>query len=184
MSLPIPQPTAIPRATPGSFYGAPARPQLGASARPAAPSAYATQAARYRDAELAAATPGQLVVMLFDKILLTLRRARVAAEARRIEERVELLLRANEMIGELKISLDFEQGGQIARNLDALYAFSMRSVFDATRTGDVGTIDTVVRVLSELRDGFAQVVAGAAAPTTPVPAAPGAPATPLVARSA
>ena len=125
-------------------------------------SPYATQAARYRDAELASASPGQLVVMLFDKILLTLRRARLAIEGRRIEERVELLLKANEMISELRLSLDFEQGGAIAQNLDALYAFSLRQLFEASRSPDVAKIDGVLRVMSELRDGFATVVAGAA----------------------
>ena len=171
MSLPIPQPTAIPRSAPGASYGLQARPAAGASA-------YASQAARYRDAELASATPGQLVVMLFDKIIVTLRRARAAAEARRIEERVELLLKTNEMIGELKISLDFDQGGAIAQNLDALYAWSMRSVFEASCSGDVAGIDPVVRVMSELRDAFAQIAAGAA------PAPPAAAPAPLAARSA
>ena len=158
MSFPIPQPTAIPRAIPGNPYGAPARPVAGAAASP-----YATQAARYRDAELATASPGQLVVMLFDKIILTLRRARLAVEARRIEERVELLLKASEMISELRLSLDFEQGGAIAQNLDALYAFSLRQLFEVTRTPDVAKIDAVTRVMSELREAFATVVAGGAA---------------------
>ena len=175
MSFPIPQPTAIPRSSLGTSYGALARPVTAAPARPAvgAAAAYASQAARYRDAELASASPGQLVVMLFDKTLLTLRRARVAAEARRSEERVELLLKANEMITELRLSLDFEQGGAIAQNLDALYAFSLRQVFDASRSGELAKIDGVVRVLAELRDAFAQVVgvAGAGAPAAR-PAAP------------
>jgi flagellar protein FliS len=166
MSFPIPQPTATPRANP---YGASARPSAGVAggmAGGAGASPYASQAARYRDAELASASPGQLVVMLFDKILLTLRRARLAIEARRIEERVELLLKASEMISELRLSLDFEQGGAIAQNLDALYAFSLRQLFEVTRAPDVAKIDAVTRVMSELREGFATVVAGgAAAPT-------------------
>ena len=160
MSFPIPQPTATLRAHPGNPYGAPARPVAAASPHG---SPYASQAARYRDAELASASPGQLVVMLFDKIILTLRRARLAIEARKIEERVELLLKASEMISELRLSLDFEQGGAIAQNLDALYAFSLRQLFDASRSPDVAKIDGVLRVMSELRDGFATVVAGGAA---------------------
>jgi flagellar protein FliS len=170
MSLLFPQPTAIPRAAQGSLYGAAPRTAAGMPARPAA-SAYATQAARYREAELSSASPGQLVVMLFDKILLTLRRARLAAEARQIEDRVEQLLKANEMITELRISLDFEQGGAISQNLDALYAFSLRQLFEASRSGDVTKIDGVSRIMGELRDAFAQVVNGMAAPAAPAPAA-------------
>ena len=164
MSFPIPQPTATSRALSGTPYGAPAR----AAAASASP--YASQAARYRDAELASASPGQLVVMLFDKIVLTLRRARLAIESRLIEERVELLLKANEMISELRLSLDFEQGGAIAQNLDALYAFSLRQLFEVTRTPDVAKVDAVIRIMGELRDGFATVLAGGAGAAPAAPA--------------
>lgn len=182
MSFPATSPyAAAVRSSFATPAGLPARP-LAPAGR--APAGYASQAARYRNAELESASPGQLVVMLFDKILLTLRRARLAVEARNIEDRVELLLKANEMITELRVSLDFEQGGAIAQNLEALYAFSLRQLFEASRTGDVAKIDGVVRVMSELRDAFAQIVGGtpAGAPAAGAPAA--APALPMAARSA
>ena len=184
MSFPATSPyAAAVRQSFASPAGLPARP-VAAAGR--APAGYANQAARYRNAELESASPGQLVVMLFDKILLTLRRARLAIESRSIEDRVELLLKANEMITELRVSLDFEQGGAIAQNLDALYAFSLRQLFEASRTGDAAKIDGVVRVMDELRDAFAQIVSGGAAnggsPATA--AAPGAPVLPMATRSA
>ena len=116
-------------------------------------------AARYRDAELASQSPGQLVVLLFDRMLLTLRRARMANDARQIEQRCELLLRASDMITELRVSLDHEQGGIIAANLDQLYGFMLRELTDANRLQDSARIDTAVRIAGELRDAFAQVVA-------------------------
>lgn len=131
--------------------------------RPAVPNGYG--ASRYRDAELASATPGQLVVMLYDRILLTLRRARAAADAGRIELRCESLLSASEMITELRLVLDHEQGGAIAANLDQLYGFMLRELTEANRLQDAARIDVVLRIAGELRDAFAQVVAsGAAAP--------------------
>jgi flagellar protein FliS len=133
--------------------------------QPAA-SPFATQAARYRDAELQSATPGQLVVMLFDKMLLTLRRARIACEAKQIEVRCEQIVKAAEMIGELRVSLDHKQGGDISKQLDALYGFMLRELYEANRTQDAGKIDVVIRMASELRDAFSQVVTtGAGAPS-------------------
>ena len=128
----------------------------------ARPTAYATQAARYRDAELGTATPGQLVVMLYDKMLLTLRRARIAFDAKQIEVRCEQILKAGEMIAELRASLDHQQGGAIAKQLEALYSFMLRELLAANRTQDARKIDGVIRMASELRDAFAQVVAGGA----------------------
>jgi flagellar protein FliS len=139
--------------------------QRGPSTTAASP--YAAQAARYRDAELASASPGQLVVMLYDKMLLTLRRAKVACEAKRIEERCELLLGATDMITELRISLDHQQGGTISTQLDALYAFMLRELFEANRQQDASKIEVVIRIAGELRDAFSQVVAGGATGALP-----------------
>lgn len=129
-------------------------------ARPATASPYASQAARYRDAELLAATPGQLVVMLYDKMLLTLRRARVACEAGRIDERCDALLKVSDMVTELRISLDHDAGGAISAQLDALYGFMLSELLQANRQQSVAKIDVVLRIAGELRDAFAQVVAG------------------------
>jgi flagellar secretion chaperone FliS len=129
-----------PRAMPGGGYGA----------------------ARYRDAELSSQSPGQLVVLLFDKMLLTLRRARVANDARLIELRCECLLKASDMIDELRFALDHERGGIIAANLDQLYGFMLRELMEANRRQDSARIDVAIRIAGELRDAFAQLVTGAA----------------------
>jgi len=138
-----------------------AQPTVSPAASPAA-SPYASQAARYRDAEMVNATPGQLVVMLYDKMLLTLRRARIACDAKQIEVRCDQIVKASDMISELRVSLDHEQGGAIAKQLDALYAFMLRELFEANRKQDGKKIDVVIRMASELRDAFAQIVAAGA----------------------
>lgn len=138
-----------------------------AAARAAGAAAGTSQATRYRDAELASATPGQLVVLLFDKMALTLRRARVAMDAGEIAERCELLMKAADMITELQVSLDHAVGGDISRNLDALYAFMVRELHAANRQQDGARIDVVLRIAGELRDAFAgaqQQLAAAPAP--------------------
>ena len=125
--------------------------------QPAA-SPFTTQAARYRDAELQTATPGQLVVMLFDKMLLTLRRARIACEAKQIEVRCEQIVKAGEMITELRVSLDHQAGGDISKQLDALYGFMLKELYEANRKQDAAKIDVVIKMASELRDAFSQIV--------------------------
>jgi flagellar secretion chaperone FliS len=157
MSFPVPTYAPAPTARTQPFAPrGPASPGGGASP-------FAAQAARYRDAELLTATPGQLVVLLYDKMLLTLRRARVACETRHIEERCELLLKAADMITELRVTLDHEHGGAISTQLDALYAFMLRELYDANRRQDAAKIDVVLRIAGELRDAFAAVVSGQAA---------------------
>lgn len=157
---------------PSSAPSAPLRSGYGAGYGAPSASAYASSAARYREAELLSASPGQLVVMLYDKMLLTLRRARAANDARQVAQRVDEICKATDMITELRISLDHEQGGQISAQLDALYAFMLRELLEANRKQDSARIDVVLKIATDLRDGFAQIVAGQAAATASAAAAP------------
>jgi flagellar protein FliS len=135
---------------------------------PSATGSYGGQAARYRDNDLASASPGRLVVMLFDQIVLSLRRARIALDTGQIELRATQIVRASDMLAELRISLDHEQGGAIATNLDALYGYMLGELFDANRRQDPVPLDRVLVMVTEIRDAFAQVVAGT--PAAPLPA--------------
>lgn len=151
-------PTAAQRSVPRASTPA------AAPARPAA-----AQVSRYRDAELAGATPGQLVVMLFDKCVLTLRRAQAALAAGDIPTRTTHICAAGDMIVELRGSLDFDAGGDISRQLDALYAYALRELFAANRAQDAAKLASVLHVMSELRDGFAGAVAQLAAAQSGTP---------------
>lgn len=143
-------------ARPASASPEPARPQV-------------AQASRYRNAELASATPGQLVVMLLDKCVLTIRRAQAALDAGDIPTRTTHICAAADMIGELRGSLDFEAGGDLSPQLDALYAYSVRELFAANRTQDPAKLASVLHVVSELREGFAGAVAQLAAARAATP---------------
>jgi flagellar protein FliS len=134
---------------------------------PGSTSGYGGQVARYRDTDLASASPGRLVVMLYDQILLSLRRARVALDAGQIEARAVHIIRASDMITELRVSLDHEQGGTIATNLDALYGYMLAELLDANRRQDAVPLDRVLVIAGELRDAFGQVVSSAAATAQP-----------------
>ncbi|HEY0777149.1 MAG TPA: flagellar export chaperone FliS [Gemmatirosa sp.] len=143
------------------------RPPAAAAAAAAPARPQAAQVARYRDAELAGATPGQLVVMLFDKCVLTVRRAQAALAAGDIPARTAHICAAADMLAELRGSLDFDAGGDISRQLDSLYAYGIRELFAANRAKDPAKLASVLHVVSELRDAFAganaQVTAAQAA---------------------
>ena len=137
----VSSPVVAARRTPAGGYGA-----LGAAG---------ATADRYRDAELASASPAQLVVMLFDKCLLTVRRAQAAFAAGDVAERATHICKAADMVAELRGSLDFEAGGAISTQLDALYAFVLRELFDANRRQEAARLGPVLHVLGGLREGFA-----------------------------
>ena len=123
---------------------------------------YTKQAARYRETEVLTATPGQLVVLLYDHLLLSLRRARSAMEAKDSEVQGDCLEKSRNVLTELLVTLDRERGGEVAANLGALYSFLLGELVQVGIRGDISRLDRVAHMIGELRDAFAQVSATAA----------------------
>jgi flagellar protein FliS len=112
----------------------------------------------YQTQSVTTAGPAQLVLMLFDRALVGIARAQQASggEGRpRVLETVNHeLQRAQDIVTELQIALDREQGGQIAANLHALYDFCLDRLVDANITKDVSGLEPVARTLQDLRDAW------------------------------
>jgi flagellar protein FliS len=126
---------------------------------------YGKQAARYRETEVLTATPGQLVVLLYDHLLVSLRRARAAMEAHDDEVRSENLEKSRDVLTELLVTLDGERGGEVAANLGALYSFLLGELVQVGVRSDVQRLDRVTHMIGELRDAFAQLAASPATAT-------------------
>ena len=123
--------------------------------------AYAAQQS-YQQNDVLTATPGRLVVLLYDGAGRFLRRAAAAVRAENLEASNAALQRAEAIIDELLATLDFERGGEIAASLRDLYLFCRRELNDARLERDADKIETVADLLGELREAWAQVEAQAA----------------------
>jgi flagellar protein FliS len=124
---------------------------------------YGKQATRYRETEVLTATPGQLVVLLYDHLLVSLRRARVAMEAGEADVKSDNLEKGRNVLTELLVTLDREKGGEVAANLGALYSFLLGELVQVGVRSDVARLDRVTHMIGELRDAFAQVSTSSAA---------------------
>jgi flagellar secretion chaperone FliS len=120
-----------------------------------------SRATAYKEQSILTATPGQLVVMLYDGCLRFLHQS---AHAMREGDTVvagNRLSRAEAIIDELLTTLDLEQGGVIASRLQGIYVFCAKQLIEARLSGDADMIDTVSGLLAELRESWAQVAATA-----------------------
>jgi len=118
---------------------------------------YANHAAQYQEVAVRSAAPGQLVVMVYDHLLLNLRRARLSIEQGNVDLRLTSFDRARQALGELLSTLDLEQGGEMARQLNALYTFVLAELTDLGLNPEPGRLERVTRIMSELREAFATV---------------------------
>jgi flagellar protein FliS len=121
-------------------------------------------AGHYLAEKVATASRMELTAMLFDKVVQRLKQAIGAAESQDWTTLRHLLMRAQDIIDELRGSLDLSTG-QIASNLEALYAW----VIDANIRRDASGIRDALDVLAPLQTTWREICRDPSV-TTPVPA--------------
>jgi flagellar protein FliS len=111
----------------------------------------------YQSGAVETAGPAQLVLMLYDGALAAVARAGADTAATARPELVNReLLRAQDIITELYVTLDRERGGEIAANLASLYEFCLDRLVQANLRKDLALLDGVTPVLAGLREAWEQ----------------------------
>jgi flagellar protein FliS len=123
------------------------------------PAYTASHSAAYRQQSILTATPGQLVVMLYDGCLRFLHQAAHAMRGGDTVESNARLIRAEAIIDELHATLDLEEGGVVASRLQGIYVFCNRHLLEARSAQEPEMIEKVSELLAELRDAWAQIAA-------------------------
>jgi flagellar secretion chaperone FliS len=120
-----------------------------------------SRAIAYKEQSILTATPGQLVVMLYDGCLRFLHQAAFAMRDGDMAVSGNRLSRAEAIIDELLTTLDLEQGGEIASRLQGIYVFCSRHLVEARIERDAEKIEKVSELMGELRESWVQVAATA-----------------------
>ena len=129
--------------------------------------AYTNAISSYRETRVKTASQGQLIIMLYEEAVKDLDRglellslnAGGKKNPGNIEKISKSILKAQEIITELTVSLDFDQGGDIARNLFSLYTWFNKELLEANIHQDAGRIMLIRNQLNDLRVAWAEVVA-------------------------
>lgn len=103
------------------------------------------------------ATPHQLTSLLLKAALDKLSVATGAIERGDVSLRTEAIRKVAAIVGELQGSLNKEQGGELAEQLDALYEFSTSQLIEANLSQDISKLEAVRNVLQEINDGWQQI---------------------------
>jgi flagellar protein FliS len=117
----------------------------------------------YQAQSVLTASPGQLVLMLYDGALRFLGHAKDALQApeespRRIEIINTNLIKAQNILAELQANLNHEAGGDHAANLDRLYEYYLRRLLEANMKKSVEPVIEVEGLVRQLRDGWAEML--------------------------
>ena len=111
----------------------------------------------YRKTDVITADPGKLVLMCYEGAITHLKLAKQKFHAKDYEAKGKAIKKTLDIIDELLCALDFEKGGTIAQNLEALYNFMTRRIIQADSEGEVSGYDEVIGILSELHSAWQEI---------------------------
>ncbi len=119
----------------------------------------------YLEQMVMTASPAKLIELLLVKAVDVLGEAEKAIDAKNFTLANDKIVRAQEIVVELNVSLDIEKGGDVAKNLRALYNYMYKTLVEANIRKDKQKISEVRELLRDLLDTWreAEKLAGSTA---------------------
>jgi flagellar secretion chaperone FliS len=111
----------------------------------------------YYQTHVQSRSPLELVVMLYDGGLRFLEQAAEAMDNGDMVAKATAMSRSFAILAELQNTLNVGEGGELARQLDALYGYMNDRLVDANTQRSSAPIRDVIRLMQPLRDAWSQV---------------------------
>ena len=112
----------------------------------------------YQENQITTTDPGTVLLMLYQGTIDFLSRANENMTAGNMADKGHFILRASDIINQFLASLDYEVGGEIAKNLEALYQYMLEQILVANVNNDPEPINQVVSLLATLKSGWEEAV--------------------------
>ncbi len=108
----------------------------------------------YKKTSVTTASPGQIVVMLYEAAIRQTKRAIDAIDRGDKAVKGEAIGKVHDIVNELSNSLNFEVGGKIAEDLERLYSFMVDQLIRANAENEKAPLDAVLKNLETLLQGW------------------------------
>ncbi len=112
----------------------------------------------YHKTSVETASKEKILLMLYEGCIRNLKKCKLAMEAKNWSEKGVHLGKAQDIINELSNSLDFELGGDISRQLEALYLHIFKETTKANIENDPAKIAHCIKILETLYEGWKEAV--------------------------
>ncbi|HNX24011.1 MAG TPA: flagellar export chaperone FliS [Spirochaetota bacterium] len=114
---------------------------------------------QYKQTQITTANQGKLIVMLYDGAIKFLNIALDNMSPKTYDVVNNNIIKAQDIITELLLSLNMDEGGEISQNLFNLYMYFKRQLLEANIKKDAEIINHVLKLLKELREAWDQISA-------------------------
>ncbi|MED3574794.1 flagellar export chaperone FliS [Cytobacillus praedii] len=110
----------------------------------------------YQQNSVLTASPGELTLMLYNGCLKFLNQAKRAVQEKNIEAKHTNLSKAQNIISELMVTLNFDY--DIAKDMRKLYDYMNRRLIEANIKNDIAIISEVEELVTEFRDTWKEAL--------------------------
>ena len=136
--------------------------------------AFTNPYAAYQNTAVKTASQGKLVVMLYETAVKQLTAASKCFDdktgkvpANMIETYSNHIMKTQEIINELQVSLDMDKGGQIAQNLMSLYVFFNKELMDVSIKQDKEKLGQLLDMIKQLGSAWEAAAANTSVDSIP-----------------
>ena len=112
----------------------------------------------YKKTSVETASKEQILLMLYQAAIKNCKKAIEAIEQKNIAKKGEYIGKMQDIIVELSNSLDFEVGGEVAKELASLYDYLLYSSTQANIKIDKTHLEGCLKVLNTLYDGWTEAI--------------------------
>jgi flagellar protein FliS len=113
----------------------------------------------YRTTEILTASKESVLILLYEGGIRFLKQAIEAVERKDIPEKARLIGRVQDIINELRATLNHKEGGDLASSLDALYIFISDRLVAGNQENDSEKLKEALGILTTLLEAWHQAVA-------------------------
>ncbi len=114
---------------------------------------------QYRNMAVKTASPGQILIMLYEAAIQNVKKASDAIDKKDLATKGKFIGKAHDIINELAATLNFEVGGEVAVELERLYNFMGTQLVKANMENNKEPLASVQKCLETLLEGWKVAVA-------------------------
>lgn len=109
---------------------------------------------QYKQTSIKTANRGQILIMLYEAAVQNVKKASAAIDRNDVPAKGAAIGKAHDIVNELMNTLDFEVGGNIARDLERLYNFITEQLVAANMESSKEKLAAILKILETLLDAW------------------------------
>ena len=113
----------------------------------------------YLENKIQSASQSEIISMLYDGALNFLVQMKQAILEENHKVRDDAFGRVQAILQELQHSINYEEGGEIAKSLASLYSFMLKHLFESNLKSDASGVEAIREMIWELRTAWQEAAA-------------------------